>query len=110
MKQHREEEERRDREQVRRWICLDPDPAGDRVQAAAPRRENEQHRPREQPQEGVALAEASAADELEDDEEQRGGGDRGGNRDLERRHLPSSRGTGLRRNEPTSRASSTFTM
>src|SRR6266511_4713971 len=110
MQQHREEEERRDREQDRRRIRLDSDPAGDRVQAAAPRRKHEQHRAREQPQEGIAFAEASAANQLEDDEEQGGGGDRGGNRDLERRHLPSSRGTGLRRNEPTSRASSTFTM
>ena len=68
VQQHGEDEERRDGEEDRRRIRLDADPAGDRVQAAAPRREHEQHDAGEQPEERVALAEPPAADQLEDDE------------------------------------------
>ena len=43
VQQHREDEERRDGEEHGRRVAGDADPAGDRVQAAAPRREHEQH-------------------------------------------------------------------
>ncbi len=46
VQQHREDEERRDREEHGRWVAGDAEPAGDRVQAATPRGEDEQDEPR----------------------------------------------------------------
>jgi hypothetical protein len=58
--------------------------------AASPRGKRKQHGTREQPEQGIPLAEPSAADQLEDDEEQDDGRDRSRDRDLQRSHLSSS--------------------
>ena len=76
-----------DGEQDRRRIRADAEPAGDRVQPAAPRREDEQHEPRREPEERIALLQAAAADELEHDQDQQQRRDRRGDRDAERASL-----------------------
>ena len=84
----------------------DADPAGDRVQAASPRREHEQHEAGGEPQQRVALAQPAAPDQLEDDQQEQDRRDRGGDRDVERRdgvHQDSSSGTTRRRKMPTSK-------
>ena len=86
VQQHDDDEQRRDGEEDRRRVGLDPEPAGDRVQAAAPGREDEQHDAGDEPQQGVALLEAPAADQLEHDQDQEQRGDRGRDRDLDGSH------------------------
>ena len=81
VQQHDDDEQRRDREQDRRRVGRDPEPAGDRVEAAAPGREHEQHDAGDEPEQGVALLEAAAADQLEHDQDQQQRRDRGGDRD-----------------------------
>ena len=73
-------------------------------------RQDEQHEPGQQPEQRVALAQPPAPDQLEDDEQQEDRRDRGGDRDVAAGSCSSSRGTTLRRNEPTKSASSTLTM
>jgi len=87
VEQHSEDEERRDREQDRGRIAGDADPAGDRVQPATPGREDEQDDPGGEPEQRVALAQAAAADQLEDGEDQQDRGNRRRDRDVERRHV-----------------------
>ena len=67
VEQDEEDEERRDGEQDRRRIARDPEPAGDRVQAAAPGGEHEQHDSGREPEQRVALLQPASPDELEDD-------------------------------------------
>ncbi len=86
VEQHGEDEERRDGEKHRRWVAGDADPAGDRVQPTAPRREHEQHDAGREPEQGIALAQPPAANQLEDDEDEQDRRDRRGDRDVERGH------------------------
>ena len=55
-----------------RWVH-DPERAGEALQAAAPAGETEDDDGGEQPQQGVALEQPTAADQLQHDEQQRGG-------------------------------------
>src|ERR671919_461941 len=86
VEQHEEDEERRDREEHGRRVAGDPEPAGDRVQAAAPVGEDEKRDPGREPEQSVALLEAPSAHELEHDEDQDQRGDDPDDRDSERRH------------------------
>ena len=109
VQQDREDEERRDREEHGRRVAGDAEPAGDRVQAAAPRGEDEQDEPGREPEQRVALAQPAAADQLEDDEDQQDRRNRACDRDVERGHgYPSSSGTTRRRKMPTRSASVTL--
>ncbi len=108
VQQHDEDEERGHGEEHGRWVAGDADPARDRVQAAAPGREHEQHDAGREPEQRVALAQAPAADQLEHDEDEQDRRDRRGDGDAERGHASSS-GTTRRLKRPMNRASSTLT-
>jgi hypothetical protein len=75
MEEDDEDEERPDGEEDGGRIARDAEPAGDRVQPAAPGRENEQNSSRQKPQQCIALLQTAAADELEDDEQEQDGRD-----------------------------------
>src|SRR3954454_1926174 len=77
VEQHDDDEQRRYGEQDRRRVRGDAEPAGHRVEPAAPGGENEEHDPGGEPHQGVALLQASAADQLEHDQDQEHGGDGG---------------------------------
>jgi len=81
VQQHEQDEEDPDREEDRRRVAADPEPARDRVQPAPPEREDEQHDAGEQPEQRVALAQTPRANQLEDDEQQEQRRDRRRDRD-----------------------------
>ena len=115
MEQYGEHEEQRYRKKHRRSVRLDSDPTCDRVQTATPRGEREQHESREEPEQGIPLAQPSGADQLEDDEQQQQRRRRRGERHLERRtgdreDHASSNGVTRRRSAPIRIASITFAM
>src|SRR5947209_11175715 len=115
VQQQDEHEPERDHEQ-RGGRVVDAERRGDRPQQAAPEAEPEQHDGAEQPEHGVALEQPPAADELEQDDEQREGGDDRDDLDADPHQSPvtgaSSPGstTGLARTRPTEMASRTLTM
>src|SRR5579864_2501804 len=110
VQQHGEDEEDADREQHGGRIAANSDPAGDRVESAAPRGERCERESREQPEKRISLPQPVTADELEHDEYECERRDCAGDRDCERRHVESSCGTTLRRKRPTKIASKTLTM
>jgi hypothetical protein len=101
-----DDEERAEHEERRRGV-VDPDQACDRVEAASPEGEDEQDGGRQEPEEGVALAQAARPDQLEDDGEERDRDRRRDEGDAERRHASALTGS---RKSPTKIATSTFVM
>ncbi len=96
-------------EQDRRRVARHAEPAGDRVEPAAPGREDEEHEPGHEPEQGVALLEAPPTDQLEHDQDQDHGADRRGDRDPYRRHgCAPSEGTAYRLPIATNSASVTL--
>src|SRR5438093_1252990 len=86
-------------------------PPGCTSLTAAPRREDERHDARQQPEERIAFLQPAAANQLEDDKQEQDRRDRSGNRNAKgrRRHF-SSKGVGERRKSPTNSASVTLIM
>src|SRR4051812_40543791 len=70
VEKNEDHEQDRDGEQHRGRVAAYAEPPGDRVQAAAPGRQDEQNDARQEPEERVTLAQAARADQLEDDDEQ----------------------------------------
>jgi hypothetical protein len=99
-------EECGEREERRRRV-VDPDEARDRVEPASPNGEDEHDARRQEPEERVALAEAPAANQLEDDEEERDRDERRDDGDAKRGHARSASGA---RKSPTKSATVTFAM
>ena len=69
-------------------VARDADPARDRVQTVAPRGEHQQDDPGREPEQRVPLLEASAPDELEDDEDEEDRRDDSGDRNANGSQLP----------------------
>ena len=110
MEEDGDHEHDRGREEDRRRVARDPEPPGDRVQAAPPGRENEQHDTGREPEQRVALLESPPADQLEDDQDQEERADRRRDRDPDGCHRgASSDGTAYRRPIATRSARVTFT-
>src|SRR5439155_18089429 len=117
-KEGEDEEQRDDEERVRR--AVDAHELGEAFQAVSPRRQRQQDDAARQPQQRVALEQATPADELEYDEQKRDGGEDGHElKSVAEHQMPCPAATGSRspasttgraRARPTNSARSTLIM